>query len=163
MRVPSKLWDNRPIIKVEKIILHDPGNNQTAAQLISWLNSPQNTHCVGYHDIIEGHEIYGFTPHNLRAVHAGVFQPTELWTRGRTGTQNAYSLGVCITRQMQDWDFVGKYLERLCARHDLHPMDDVMCHFQINCDKSDPQQWYDHLVEFRDWLAMIATGVQVTI
>jgi N-acetylmuramoyl-L-alanine amidase CwlA len=155
MRVASKLWDNRQIVQVEKIVLHDPGNEQTAQQVIQYLNSEHNHHNVGYHDIIEGNEIFHFTPYNLRATHAGAFYPTEHWSRGRTGTQNAYSIGVCVIRPGSDWDFVGRHIAKLCARYDLHPLDDVLCHFQIHDSKQDPAYFYGQPTKLRGWLESI--------
>jgi N-acetylmuramoyl-L-alanine amidase CwlA len=155
LRTQDKLWDTRPVLKVEKIVLHDPANDQSAQQVINYLNSPANKGCFGYHDIIQSDIIYHFTPYNLRATHAGAFYPTELWTRGRCGTQNAYSLGICIIRPGADWDFVGRHIGQLCAQYDLHPLDDVLCHFHLHETKTDPLYFYGQASKYRGWLESI--------
>jgi len=157
IRTPAIEWDTRPIIKVEKIILHDPGNEQNASQVIRYLNSPANTHKVAYHDIIEHNQVFNFYPHHETAWHAGARFATPLWDRGSVGTQNRFSLGICVIRNKIDLDFFATYLGQLCRKHDLHPMDDILCHFQIHPTKDDPRIFFDDQARFKSFLEYIAT------
>jgi len=134
------------IIKVQKIILHDPGNDWTAEQLI----------------LIEGDTVYHLIDHKKRAFHAGTKEDSYLWRDlPRQGWQNAYSLGVCMTRPGWCLETLASYVEGLCLFHNLDPFTDVLCHYQIASNKSDPIQLQDSQ-ELGKLIRLIAEGQEET-
>jgi len=129
------LFDNRePVIK--KIILHDPGNNQTYSQLRRWFETTSRYGC--YHDIIEGDTVYQIVPYNKRAFHAGTFDFSEFWPEmGTLGFQNNNSLGVCGIRNHNSWEVGARHIANLLTQYDLMPKD-VLCHYHLTKSKTDP-------------------------
>ena len=146
------------IIKVQKIILHDPGNNWTAEQLIQYFNHPRNVRYGSYHDVLEGDTVYHLIDHKKRAFHAGTKEESELWRDlPRQGWQNAYSLGICMTRPGWCLETLASYVEGLCLLHNLDPFTDVLCHYQIASEKTDPIKLQDNQ-QLGKLIALIALG-----
>ena len=152
------VFDPRRIVRVQKIILHDPGSEHNAKQLIKYFNDPKNTRPGSYHDVIEGDTVYHLIEHTYRAIHAGTFEFSQLWPEvGEKGVQNAYSLGVCLIRGRLHFPTVAEYLERLCLKYNLDPFTDILCHYHLSHFKTDPIALFDH-AEYKRLIEMVAKG-----
>jgi len=152
------VFNPRRIVRVQKIILHDPGSEHNAKQLINYFNDPKNTRPGSYHDIIEEDTVYHLIDHTYRAIHAGTFEYSMMWPEiGTSGTQNAYSLGVCITKGHFHFPTVAKYLEDACIKYDLDPFTDILCHYHLSHFKTDPEILLDY-TEYKKLIEMVAWG-----
>lgn len=135
----------RKIKEVKKLVLHDPGNNQSAKQVISWFENPSNDRHGSYHEIIARRTIYHLIPFDEIAHHAGKLERSESWWEmGTSGMQNHFSLGICLIREGFDLKFVASELSLLCNRFGLHPYRDIFCHFEIDSLKTDPLIFYQN-------------------
>jgi N-acetylmuramoyl-L-alanine amidase CwlA len=149
----------RPIKTVRKLVLHDPGNEQTAQQVLEWFNNPDNKRMGSYHDIIEGRRVFGLIPYNELAYHAGTFEYCPHWPEiGQSGMQNHFSLGICLIRGQFEVQTVVSHLTKLCQEFHLNPHKDILCHYHIDSNKKDPQIFYVNQLYLEEIKNRVALG-----
>lgn len=167
MKIVQDYLDHRPNLfddglgHVDKIILHDPGNNQSYAQVRRWFETTSRVGC--YHDIIEGDTVYQIVPHDKRVFHAGTFEYSEFWPElGTTGNQNKYSLGICCIRNTNAFETASRYVAQLLKDYQLRFANSVLTHYQLSTKKIDPIELHgDMYTLFLDEVAKFYTGFRI--
>lgn len=137
----------RAIRRIDKIILHDPGNNQNMEQVIAWFENPKNERFGSYHEIIQGSVSEILIPANEIAYHAGTFADTGVWSEPtKNGTQNLFAYGLCFVRPELDLGYVAQRVWQLVRNFGLDPRRDVFTHAMIDPGKTDPIVFQDRAV-----------------
>lgn len=153
---PNLFDDN--LTRIDKFILHDPGNNQSYSQVRRWLETTSRVGC--YHDVIEGDTVYQLVPHDKRVFHAGTFEFSDHWPEiGTNGTQNRFSLGICGIRNTNCWETGAKYIAYLLKEYGLGFTNRVNTHYQLSTLKTDPIELQGNMFNlFLDEVAKYYTG-----